>query len=66
MVEIGRLILDRKIFYFVDVFSLLRKYLPLEKGEALHLKKLDSSSAKGDVSKKLVEIGPVVLEKKTF
>ena len=62
MVEIGRLILERKIFYFVDVFSLFCEYLPLEKGGDLHLNKLDSSSAKGDVSKILVEIGPVVLE----
>ena len=28
-----------RFFKFVNVFSLFRNYLPLEKGEALHLKK---------------------------
>ena len=32
----------KRILNFVNVFSLFRNYLPLEKGEALHLKKLES------------------------
>ena len=36
----------RRFFNFVNVFSLFRNYLPLEKGRALHLNKLKSSSPK--------------------
>ena len=64
LVEIGPVVLDKKIFfYFVYVFSLFRNYLPLEKGLALHLNKLESSSPR-DALCCLVEIGPVVPEKK--
>ena len=36
------MVLEKKIFFnFVNVFSLFRNYLPLEKGRALHLKKLN-------------------------
>ena len=34
----------RRFFDFVNVFSLFRNYLPLEKGGALHLKKPESPS----------------------
>ena len=30
-------VLEKRIFYFVNVFLLFRNYLPLEKGMALHL-----------------------------
>ena len=47
MVEIGRLVLEKKIFfYFVNVFLLLHNYFPLEKGGALHLNKLETPSPK--------------------
>ena len=36
----------RRFSNFVNVFSLFRNYLPLEKGGALHLKKLESPSPK--------------------
>ena len=36
----------KRFFNFVTVFSLFRNYLPLEKGGALHLNKLESSSLK--------------------
>ena len=36
----------RRFFNFVNVFSLFRNYLPLEKGEALHLNKTESPSPK--------------------
>ena len=57
--EIGSVVLEKKIFFFVNVFSLFLNYLPLEKSGALHLNKLKSPSPKS-----LVEIGSVVLEKK--
>ena len=36
----------RRFFSFVKIFSLFRNYLPLEKGGALHLNKLESPSPK--------------------
>ena len=36
----------RRFFNFVNVFSLFRNYLPLEKGGALYLNKLESSPPK--------------------
>ena len=36
----------RRFLNFVNVFSLLRNYLPLEKGGVLHLNKLESPSPK--------------------
>ena len=47
----GSVILEKRIlFNFVNVFSLFRNYLPLEKG--------------GDLSLNRIEIGPVVLDVK--
>ena len=40
----------RRFFNFVNVFSLFRNYLPLEKGTALYLNKLDSPSPEDAVS----------------
>ena len=45
LVEIGPVVIE-KIFKFVNVFSLFRNYLPLEKGWVLHLNKLESPSPK--------------------
>ena len=53
-----------EFFYFVNVFLLFCNYLPLEKGGVLHLNKLESPSPKDALW--LVEIGPVVLEKKIY
>ena len=39
----------RKFFIFINVFSLFPNYLPLEKGWALHLKKLECPSPKDDL-----------------
>ena len=36
----------RRFLNFINVFSLFRNYLPLEKGRALHLNKLESPSPK--------------------
>ena len=46
-------------FVFVNEFSLFRNYLPLEKGLALCLNKLEFPH-----QRMLCEIGPVILEKK--
>ena len=51
LVKIGPVVPEKKIFLnFVNVFSLFRYYLPLEKGGALHLNKLESPSSKDDLS----------------
>ena len=55
----------RKYFFnFVNVFLLFRHYLPLEKGGALYLNKLEFPFIQGCIVPDLVEIGSVVLEKK--
>ena len=47
LVEIIPVVLEKRIFFnFVNVFSLFRNYLPLEKGGARHLNKLESPSPK--------------------
>ena len=40
------MVLKKTIFKFRQVFSLIRNYLPLEKGGALHFNKLESPSPK--------------------
>ena len=43
MIEIGPLVLEKKIFFkIVSVFSLFPHYLPLEKGGVFHFKNLNS------------------------
>ena len=44
LVEIGSVVLEKKIFNFVNVFLLFCNYQPLEKGRALLLNKLESPS----------------------
>ena len=47
LVEIGSVVLEKKIFLnFVNLFSLFRNYLPLEKGGVLYLNKVESPSSK--------------------
>ena len=60
LVEIDAAVLEND---FVNVFSLCRHYLTLEKGGALHLKKIESLHQMMPCAK-LVEIGKVVLETK--
>ena len=65
LVKIGPAVLEKKILkIFVNVISHFRNYLPLKKGVAFHLIKLESPSPKDALLPSLVEIGPVVLEKK--
>ena len=54
----------RRFLNSVNLFSLFRNYLPLEKGVALHLNKFELPSPNGCFVPSLVEISPVVLEKK--
>ena len=51
LAEIGPVILEEEIFKSVNVFSLFRYYLTLEKGRALHLNKLKSPSPKDALCK---------------
>ena len=45
LLKFGPVLLEKKIFFnFINVFSLFCNYLPSEKGEALHLNKLESPS----------------------
>ena len=37
---------SRRFYYFVNVFSLFRNYISLEKDRTLHLKKIESPSPK--------------------
>ena len=63
--EIGPVVLEKKIFFnFVYVFLLFHNYLPLEKDRVIHLNKLESPLPKDALCQVLVEISPVVLEKK--
>jgi hypothetical protein len=55
------LVLEKKIFKIFSVFLLFCDYLPLEKGNPLHLNNLESPP----LVPSLVKIGPVVLEKKS-
>ena len=48
------------------MFLLFRNYLPLEKGMALYLNELECPSTQGCFVPSLVEIGPLVPEKKVF
>ena len=59
LVEIGPVVLEKKIFKFRQYIFAICNYLPLEKGGALHLNKLNPLHPPS-----LLEIGPVVLEKK--
>ena len=63
LVEIGPVILENKyFFYFFNVFTLYRNYLPLGKDMALYLKKLKSPLPEDALCRVWVEIGSVVLE----
>ena len=46
LVVIGSVVLEKKLFKFLNVFSLFCNYLPLGKGTALHLKKIETLSLK--------------------
>ena len=41
LVEIGSVVLEKKIFDFVNVFSLFRYYLPLKKGVVINFNKIE-------------------------
>ena len=66
LVEIITVVLEKRFLKVVTLFLLFPNYLPF--GKALHLNKLKSqnciSFTQGCFVKSLIEIGPVVLEKK--
>ena len=57
LVEIGPVVLEKKILNFVSVLLLFLNYLPLEIGWALHLNKLEIPFTRGCIVLSLVEIG---------
>ena len=61
LVDIDPEVLEKKIFFVILLFC---HYLPLEKGMALYLNKLESPPSNDGLVPSVVEIGPVVLEKK--
>ena len=63
MVEIGWVVLEKKIFKFVSVF---RYHLPLEIGWGPSFQQSWIPFTQGCFVPSLVQIGPVVLEKKIF
>ena len=68
LVEIGQVVLERKILKFLQCIFGALHFLPLENGGALRLNNLEYLSPKDALSivPSLVEIGPVVLVKKIF
>ena len=65
LVENGSVVLEKKIFEFLQCIFTIRNYLPLEKGGALHLNKLYPFT-KGYRVPSLVEISSLVLKKILF
>ena len=63
IIKLAQRFRGRRFLKFVNVFSLFCIYLPLEKGGDLHLNNLTSLTRECFVPS-LVEIDPVVLEKK--
>jgi hypothetical protein len=49
LIEFGWLVLEKKIFFNFNVFLHFRYYLPLEKGNPLHLNKLETPPPKDDL-----------------
>jgi hypothetical protein len=50
LIEFGLLVLEKKLFKKkISVFLLFCYYLPLERGNPLHLKKLESPPLKDDL-----------------
>jgi hypothetical protein len=49
LIEFGLLVLEKKIFKIFQYIFIFRYYLPLEKGDPLHLNKLESPPPKDDL-----------------
>ena len=60
---IGSVVLEKKIFKFLQCIFTISKLSPLGKGGALHLNKLEYPSPKDALCPSLVENGSVVLDK---
>ena len=66
-VEIGPMVLEKICKFLQCIFAIsYLSPLPLEKGRDLHLNKPESLLTKDALCEVLVQIGPVVLEKKIF
>ena len=64
LVEIGVWFWRRILFKFVNIFFLFPYYLPLQKGHGPSFEKILIPFTQGCFVSSLVEIGPMVLEKK--
>ena len=63
MVDTDPVVLEKKIFKkFCQCILAISYYLPLEKGGALHLNKIESPFTQDCFVPSMVDIGPVVLE----
>ena len=62
--EIGHVVFEKKILKFRDILLANPNYLPLEKCVTLYFNKTWIPFTEGCIVLNLVEIGPVVLEKK--
>jgi hypothetical protein len=68
LIEIGQLVLEKKIFkYFECIFTFLLfcDYLPLEKGNPLHLNNLESPPPKDDLCQVWLEVENVKVYRQT-
>ena len=55
-VEIDPLVLENKIYKLINVFSLFRNLLPLEKGVVLHMNEMESPSHKDSLRTVLLKL----------
>ena len=66
LVEICPVVLEKKIFNFINVFSLFLHYLPLKKGGILHLIKLESPSSKEALCQVWLKLAPWFWRRRFF
>ena len=58
LVEIGLVVLEEFFFYFVNEFPIFHYYFPLENGQVLHLKKLESCWPKHALCQVWLKLAP--------
>ena len=64
--KLARWFWRRRFLNFVNVFLLFPNYLPFEKGEALHLNKLESPSPKDALCQVWLKLAQWFREKRIF
>ena len=66
LVEIDPVVLEKKIFNFINIFSLFRNYLPMEKGGAHHLIKLESPLPEDALCQIWLKLARLFLRRRSF